>query len=383
MTTKTKRKIHTAEFKAEALKLASRVGVAAAAKELKLYESQIYNWRATNERKSSTSQREAELAAEVAKLKRQLAEKTEDLDIPKKGGHLLREESKIARFEFILEHQQLFTLRRMVLALKVSRSGYYAWRSVGRQPSPRLVKRTTLDAKIKLAFEASKTRYGARRIQVDLAEQGDAADVKTIGRSLKHQGLVANAARKFKVTTDSNHQLPVSPNLLKQDFTAMAPNQKWVGDMTYLMTSEGWLYLAVIIDLYSRAVIGWSMSSRMTSELVCDALKMALFRRGFPKEVITHSDRGSQYCSHAYRDLIARHELNQSMSRKGNCWDNACAESFFHSLKVEAIQYEPIMDRETMRQAVFEYIEVDYNKSRRHSALGYLSPENFEQKNSA
>jgi putative transposase len=137
------------------------------------------------------------------------------------------------------------------------------------------------------------------------------------------------------VTTDSKHSQPVAPNLLEQDFSATGPNQKLVGDITYLMTSEGWLYLAVIIDLYSRAVIGWSMSNHMTAELICDALKMVLFHRGFPKNMIVHSDRGSQYCSHDYRDLITKHQLVQSMSRKGNCWDNAVAESFFHSLKVE------------------------------------------------
>lgn len=149
------------------------------------------------------------------------------------------------------------------------------------------------------------------------------------------------------------------------------------------MTSEGWLYLAVIIDLYSRSVIGWSMSHRMTSTLVCDALQMALWRTGKPDNAIVHSDRGSQYCYHAYRDLIKKERFNRSMSRKGNCWDNACVESFFHSMKVEAVQYEPIMNRETMRQHIFEYIEIDYNKKRRHSALGYLSPERFEQLNVA
>jgi len=271
----------------------------------------------------------------------------------------------------------------MVAVLQVSRSGYYAWRKSGLTPSPRALKRAERDVLIKKAFDDSKARNGSRRIQVDLAEHGKKPDIKTILNSMERQGLVAKAARKFKVTTDSKHSLPVAPNLLEQDFSATGPNQKWVGDITYLMTSEGWLYLAVIIDLYSRAVIGWSMSNRMTADLVCSALNMALFRRGFPKSVIVHSDRGSQYCSHDYRDLIKKHQLVQSMSRKGNCWDNAVAESFFHSLKVEALQDEPIMDRETMRQHVFEYIEVDYNKTRRHSALGYLSPENFELKNSA
>ena len=168
--------------------------------------------------------------------------------------------------------------------------------------------------------------------------------------------------------------------MLGRDFSASAPNQKWVGDITYLYTREGWLYLAVVIDLYSRAVVGWSMNSRMTADLVCDALTMALFRRGRPKNVIVHSDRGSQYCSYAYRGLIEKHHLTLSMSRKGNCWDNACAESFFHSLKVEAIYGEPVMERETMRQTVFEYIEIDYNRTRRHSANGYLSPEDYESK---
>lgn len=244
-------------------------------------------------------------------------------------------------------------------------------------------KQWQLDQKVKRAFEASKRRNGARRIQADLKEEGDHHDVKTISRSMRRQNLVPKAARKFKVTTNSNHKLPVAPNLLDQDFTATSPNQKWAGDITYLMTSEGWLYLAVMIDLHSRAVVGWSMGTRMTANLVCEALQMALWRRGFPKHTIIHSDRGSQYCSAAYRDIIDKHELHQSMSRKGNCWDNACVESFFHSLKIEALQDEPIMNRESMRQAVFEYIEVDYNRTRRHSALGYLSPEAYEQKLSA
>ncbi len=283
----------------------------------------------------------------------------------------------------MLEHQQQFRLNAMASVLGVTRSGYYAWRKSGQEPSERLQKQHSRDEKVKAIFDLRKSRYGARRIQAELAEDGEKADVKTIINSMVRQDLVAKAARKFKVTTDSDHQLPVAPNLLEQNFEATGPNQKWVGDITYLMTSEGWYYLAVIIDLYSRAVIGWSMSSRMTAQLACDALTMALFRRGRPKGVIVHSDRGSQYCSHAYRNLIEKHQLIQSMSRKACCWDNACAESFFHSLKVEAIHDEPIMDRATMKQHVFEYIEVDYNKTRRHSSLGYLSPENFELKNSA
>lgn len=262
--------------------------------------------------------------------------------------------------------------------LGVSGSGYYAWCNNGLTQSPRELRRQSRDEKINASFDLSKACYGAECIQADLAVQGASANIKTIRSSMKRQCLVPKAARRFKVTTDSNHKQPVAPNLLDREFTATQMNQKWVGDITYLYTSEGWLYLAVIIDLYSRTVIGWSMDSRMTADLVCDALKMALFRRGFPKGVIVHSDRGSQYCSKDYRDLNSKYKLKLSMSRKGNCWDKACAERFFHSLKIEALKYESIKDRESMRQFVFEYIEIDYNRTRRHGALGYFSQEKFE-----
>ncbi|WP_139137342.1 IS3 family transposase [Vibrio tasmaniensis] len=383
MTNKKKRILHSPEFKAEALRLAEKVGVAATAKQLSLHESQIYGWRKAATKDTNSSQREKDLAVEVAKLKRQLAEQAEELDIGKKGRHLLREESKIDCYEFMLENMVDFSVYRMAKVFSVSRSGFYYWIKHRYKDNLRLQARHVLDEKVKEAFENSKGRDGARRIQVELAENGNKHNVKTIATSMKRQSLVAKAARKFKYTTDSNHKMPVAPNILEQDFTASAPNQKWAGDITYIATSEGWLYLAVVIDLYSRQVVGWSMGTRMTATLVCDALSMALFRRGFPEDVIIHSDRGSQYCSKDYRELITAYNLKQSMSRKGNCWDNACVESFFHSMKVEAIQYEPIMTRDTMRQTIFEYIEVDYNRTRRHSALGYLSPVNFEQRNVA
>ena len=174
------------------------------------------------------------------------------------------------------------------------------------------------------------------------------------------------------------YSIPVFDNQLNQDFRATAPNQKWVGDITYLWTEAGWLYLAVILDLYSRQVIDWSMSERMTAELICDALQMAIFKRKRPKGVIVHSDLGSQYCSHAYRELLDKHPLQGSMSAKGNCYDNACAESFFHSLKVEGIHGERLITREALRQAAFEYIETNYNRLRLHSANHYRSPVDFE-----
>lgn len=200
---------------------------------------------------------------------------------------------------------------------------------------------------------------------------------------MQRQGLRARAARKYKATTNSRHSLPVAENLLKQDFTASAPNQKWVGDITYLQTEEGWLYLAVVIDLYSRMVIGWAMGERITADLVSDALRMALWRRKQPRDVIVHSDRGSRYCSGAYQELIRAYHLRCSMSARGDCYDNACAESFFHSLKVECIHSERFMSRSQMRETVFEYIEADYNRQRRHSTLGHISPEVFEARMSA
>ncbi|BCL73646.1 hypothetical protein TUMSATVNIG1_56230 (plasmid) [Vibrio nigripulchritudo] len=187
------------------------------------------------------------------------------------------------------------------------------------------------------------------RIQKELAENGDSHNIKSIAASMKRQDLTPKVARKFKCTMDSKHKMPVAPNLLAQDFNATFLNQNWASDITYLATSEGWLYLAVIIDLYSRQAIGWSMGTRMTATLVSDALSMVLFRRGTPEQVIVHSDRGSQYCAKDYKYLITAYNLKQSMSKKGNCWDNACVESFFHSMKVEAIQYELIMSRSARR----------------------------------
>ncbi|CAY73637.1 IS3 family transposase [Erwinia pyrifoliae] len=206
---------------------------------------------------------------------------------------------------------------------------------------------------------------------------------KTIAASLRRQGLRAKAARKFSPVSYREHGLPVSENLLKQDFYASGANQKWAGDITYLRTDEGWLYLAVVIDLWSRSVIGWSMSPRMTAQLACDALQMALWRRKRPEKVIVHTDRGGQYCSSDYQSLLKCHNLRGSMSAKGCCYDNACVESFFHSLKVECIHGERFASREIMRTTVFNYIECDYNRWRRHSACGGLSPEQFENQNLA
>jgi transposase InsO family protein len=211
-----------------------------------------------------------------------------------------------------------------------------------------------------------------------LKAQGCAAGHNQVAASLRRQALRARAARKFKATTNSNHALPVAANLLKQDFTAERRDEKWASDITYVWTDEGWLYLAIVLDLYSRKVIGWSIAERMTVRLTCDALQMALSRRGRPREVTVHSDRGSQYCAKEYRALLSENGLLCSMSARGDCYDNAAMESWNHSLKVEAVHGERFVTRVQAKEQLFDYIEVYYNRQRLHSTLGYVSPVQFE-----
>ncbi|HAB5172025.1 TPA_asm: IS3 family transposase [Salmonella enterica subsp. enterica] len=381
-TTKKPRKQHTPEFRQEALKLAERIGVAAAARELHLYESQLHNWRSKQQNQLSSSEREQEMSAEIARLKRQLAERDEELAIIQKGRDILREAPEM-KYVFIENHQAEFNIKAMCRVLQIARSGWYVWHQRRHQINRRQRFRLVCDNVVREAFSDAKQRYGAPRLTDELRAQGYQFNVKTVAASLRRQGRRAKASRRFRPVSYRKHDLPVSENLLKQDFYASGPNQKWVGDITYLRTGEGWLYLAVVIDLWSRSVIGWSMSSRMTAQLACDALQMALWRRKCPENVIVHTDRGGQYCSTDYQSLLKRHNLRGSMSARGCCYDNACAESFFHTLRVECIHGEDFVSREIMRTAVFNYSECDYNRWRRHSACGGLSPEQFENQNLA
>ncbi|EAT8925559.1 IS3 family transposase [Salmonella enterica] len=381
-TTKKIRKQHAPEFRQEALKLAERIGVAAVARELSLYESQLYNWRSKQQNQFSSSEREQEMSAEIARLKRQLAERDEELTILQKGRDILREAPEM-KYVFIEKHQAEFSIKAMCRVLQVARSGWYIWHQRRHQINRRQHFRLVCDNVVREAFSDAKQRYGAPRLTDELRAQGRVYNIKTVAASLRRQGLRAKASRRFSPVSYREHGLPVSENLLKQDFYASGPNQKWVGDITYLRTGEGWLYLAVVIDLWSRSVTGWSMSSRMTAQLACDALQMALWRRKHPENVIVHTDRGGQYCSADYQSLLKRHNLWGSMSARGCCYDNACAESFFHTLKVECIHGEAFASREIIRTAVFNYIECDYNRWRRHSACGGLSPEQFENQNLA
>jgi len=281
----------------------------------------------------------------------------------------------------IQRHEGRHAVALMCRVLNVSRSGYYGWR--GRPPSARAQSNVRLAADVQRIYTEHKGRTGAPRITQHLREEGQKVGKKRVAKVMQAERLRAKAARKYKATTNSNHTLPVAPNLLEQDFTAAAPNCKWVSDITYVATDEGWLYLAVVLDLYSRLVVGWAMSERMTAQLVCDALRMALWRRKMPTGVIVHSDRGSQYCSADHQRLLRDNHLLCSMSKKGDCYDNAAMESWNHSLKVEAIHGERFVTREIAKAQVFEYIEVYYNRRRLHSRLGYLSPETYEARQMA
>lgn len=258
----------------------------------------------------------------------------------------------------------------------VSRSGYYDW--LYYTPCNRLVENQKLDKEIMSVFTDNKSRYGAPRITSELNKKGINCNHKRVAKRMRIMNIKAVAKRKFKVTTDSEHTKPVFENILNRDFQTTNVNQKWAGDITYVSTAEGWLYLAVIIDLHSRAVIGWCMSERMTQQLVCNTLLMALFNRKFPKGVIVHTDRGSQYCSKKYGAILANNKLVGSMSRRGNCWDNAISESFFHTLKVELIHQNNYLNREQAKRSIFQYIEGYYNKKRMHSSIDYKTPYEVE-----
>lgn len=274
------------------------------------------------------------------------------------------------------KHQTEFPVSVMCEVFSVSRSGYYAW--LKRPVSRRKQADTELLEKIRIIHRDSDGSYGSPRVHRDLKEQGASCGENRVARLMREDGLRSKTKRRFKATTDSNHDLPVAPNLLNREFHPEGPNEVYAGDMTYVWTAEGWLYLAVVIDLFSRAVVGWAMDKRMTRQLVIDALTMAEQRRTPPSGVIFHSDRGSQYASADFQSLLAQCGMRSSMSRKGDCWDNAPVESFFGTLKRELIFHRKYLTRFQARQSIFAYIERFYNRRRLHSTLGYKSPADYE-----
>ena len=283
------------------------------------------------------------------------------------------------RYRFIREHRGEYSLERLCQAMEVSLSGYYAW--LTRPESKRKQANEQILREIKDIHRQSRQSYGSPRIYHELKAKGVACSENKAARLMQLNGIVAKRKRKFMVTTDSRHNLPVAENKLNQQFTAIRPNEKWVTDITYIWTKEGWLYLAVVLDLFSRKVVGWSMDKTMEKELVMSALNMALKARQPQNGLLHHSDRGSQYASMDYQKLLQDQQITCSMSRKGNCYDNAAMESFFATLKQELVYHQQYEDRKQAKQDIFEYIEVWYNRMRRHSSLGYISPTEYENIN--
>jgi transposase InsO family protein len=282
------------------------------------------------------------------------------------------------RFGFIAAEKARFPVRVLCRMLQVSRAGFYAWQR--RPPSPRAQADERLGLEIAAIHAESHCRYGSPRIHAELADRGCRTSRKRVARLMRVQGLAARRRRRFCVTTQSRHPFPIAPNVLARQFERAGPDQAWVTDITYIPTGEGWLYLAVILDLCSRFAVGWAMSEHITDDLTLDALGLAVARRRPPRGLLHHSDRGSQYASGDYQRALAQHGIVCSMSRRGDCWDNAVAESFFATLKVELVHDAAWATRAAARAELFEYLELFYNAQRRHSTLGYLSPRAFEQR---
>lgn len=281
------------------------------------------------------------------------------------------------RYDFIERHRGRWPVRLMCRVLRVSPGGYYDWR--GRPASLATQRHDALVVAIKAVHGEAKARYGSPRIHAELVARGTPCCVNTVAKLMREHGIAAKTRTKFRCTTDSNHDHPVAENVVNRRFEPEAANRVWSADITYIATREGWLYLAVVEGLYSRRIVGWSMGPRIDSRLVVDALEMAVARRLPGAGLVAHSDRGSQYASEHYQRLLAGHGIMCSMSRRANCWDNAPMESFFASLKKELTRGEVSATREEARASLFEYIEVFYNRIRRHSSLGYKSPIEYER----
>ena len=280
------------------------------------------------------------------------------------------------KFALIQAEKAHFPVAFMCRQLGVSRAGYYAW---GKRPeSRRAQEERALSVQVAAVHQESRRTYGAPRVQHELRRRGVRVAKKRVARLMRSQGLVARARRRYVCTTHSQHAQPVAPNVLQRDFSPPAPNATWATDITYVPTHEGWLYLAVVLDLFSRRVVGWASSDRIDRHLVLRALDMALAARRPPRGLVHHSDRGCQYACADYQAALRARGLVPSMSRKGNCWDNACVESFFSSLKTECVHRVRFATRNEARLALFDYLEVFYNRARLHSRLGYVSPAQYE-----
>lgn len=281
------------------------------------------------------------------------------------------------KYTWIARHSDLFPVAQMCRLFGVSRSGFIQWRT--RPPSERALGNMALDAKVASIHAISGQSYGRPRIVRHLLDQGIVVGPERVRRSLQRQQLQPVYKRPYRVTTDSHHAKPVAPNILERRFDGWQPNQAWVADITYIHTNEGWLYLACVLDLGSRRIVGWSMNERMKAQLVCDALQMAYWHRKPPPGLIIHSDRGVQYASHEYRSQLAGYKMQQSMSRRANCWDNSAMESFFKTLKVERVHRLQYTSRSQAKLDIVNWIEGFYNSRRLHSSIDFKSPADFER----
>ncbi|MEX5219438.1 MAG: IS3 family transposase [Nitrospira sp.] len=379
MTTKPRRS-YTEAFKEEAVRLVRESGhpVAQVARDLGIADHLLYRWRAEQQQADERGQTGQSLRgeqAELARLRRENAILKQERDFLKRAAAFLRE-GVAMRYRVIQEYDRRYPIRLMCRALAVSPAGYDAWRT--RPASARAATNQTLLTELRQLHHESRQTYGSPRMWRVLIERGRVVGRHRVARLMRYDGLRAKTVTKWRATTQSRHPFPVATNRLNRQFAVAAPNEVWAGDLTYIWTMEGWLYLAVLLDLYSRAVVGWAMGDRLTGELPQQALQMALQRRQPNPGLLHHSDRGSQYAAIAYQQALTAAGITASMSRKGNCWDNACVESFFGTVKRELIHHRQYRTREEARQEIFEYLEVFYNRQRRHSTLGYRSPAEFE-----
>ncbi|WP_386625614.1 IS3 family transposase [Sulfitobacter geojensis] len=369
----------TDEFRQDAVRIALTSGLTRkqVADDLGVGMSTLNKWITAHRDTDVVSKEDLSLAQENDRLRRENRILKEEREILKKGHGVLRG-PKAVRFRFIEEHRSAFSVGRMCQVMDVSARGLRAFRS--RPASRRQRSDLVTLAHIKEQSRLSLGSYGRPRMTEELKEIGLNVGHRRVGRLMRQNGISVVRTRKHKVTTDSDHKFNIAPNLLDRNFTADAPNQKWAGDISYVWTQEGWLYLAVILDLHSRRVIGWAVSNRMKRDLAIRALNMAIAFRIPPQGCIHHTDRGSQYCSHDYQKILRQNGFKVSMSGKGNCYDNAAVETFFKTIKAELIWRHPWETRRKAEMAIFEYINGFYNPRRRHSALGWKSPVAFERK---
>ncbi|WZX23409.1 IS3 family transposase [Myxococcus stipitatus] len=375
------RRKYTPEFKARAVKMVLEEGKSRAqvAKDMDLTRSALEAWM----RQSRTDAGQGPSGAlttgekeELAQLRREVRQLRMEREILKNAAGLLRQGEHV-RFTAIQEEKANYPVAMLCRVLEVSRAGYYAWE--GREASARQKANAALVERIQQVHQDSRRTYGSPRVQAELKAQGLPVGRHRVARLMREAGLRARRRRRFVHTTDSKHGLPVAPNVLARAFNPPGPDQTWATDITYVPTREGWLYLAVVLDLFSRRVIGWAMDRCIDRHLVLSALDMALKGRCPPAGLLHHSDRGSQYASEDYQRALAARGIRCSMSRKGNCWDNAVVESFFSTLKTELVHDADFSTREAAKGGLFEFIEVFYNRKRRHSSLGYVSPAEFEK----